>query len=240
MIKSTFKAICWDHDGLLVDTERLFFEATREVFAEAGVLLPVELWTMEYLSKGVGTESISLRLGLTKSQTDEVIRERNQRYRARLELSPPLRPNVMGVLESLRGVLPLALVTGSPREQVFAVHRKTHLLDCFSAIIAREDYERAKPEPDSYLEAVRQLGVFPHDCFAVEDSKRGLSAAISAGMKCIVVPNSLTSGQDFALAYSIEADLTAILSHICPSHKTAMHAVAGSITSDGQSETFHG
>lgn len=214
MTKHAIKAICWDHDGLLVDTEILFFEATRNAFAKAGALLSAETWSSEYLGKGLGTESIALSLGLTKSQATQTILQRNQDYFARLESSPPLRSNAKEVLGALKGGLPMALVTGSAREQIMTVHRRTKLLDCFDCIITREDYKKCKPAPDSYLMAATRLGIRPQSCLAVEDSRRGLLAAVSAGMKCIVVPNSLTIGQDFLSAHACETDLTGILSHI--------------------------
>jgi HAD superfamily hydrolase (TIGR01509 family) len=214
MTKLVIKAICWDHDGLLVDTEGLFFEATCNAFAQAGALLSAETWSAEYLGKGLGTESIALSLGLTQSQATQAILQRNQDYCSRLESSPPLRSSATEVLAALKGRLPMALVTGSSREQITTVHRRTKLLDCFDCIITREDYEKPKPAPDSYLMAATRLGLQPQSCLAVEDSRRGLLAAVSAGMKCIVVPNSHTIGQDFLSAHACETDLTGVLSYI--------------------------
>jgi HAD superfamily hydrolase (TIGR01509 family) len=208
-MKLAFDAVCWDHDGLLVDTEQLFFTSTREVFAESGVLLTEQLWSVEYLSKGGTTASIASTLGLDRS-AEKLIAERNRRYKELLRACPPLRPGVIETLQSLFGSVPMALVTGSNREDIDTVHQGTGMLGLFTAIIARADYAAAKPAPDAYIAAAKQLGVAPERSLAVEDSERGMIAALAAGMKCVVVPNNLTRLFEFAGAHAIEESVITV------------------------------
>lgn len=215
-MKPVFDAVCWDHDGLLVDTEHLFYTATREVFAECGASLTPQCWSTEYLSKGTGTAAIAVALGVSDSQTDEVVAERNRRYREALRAELPLRPGVAETLRTLVQVLPLALVTGSRREEIELVHGRTDFLKFFRVVVTRHDYQSAKPAPDAYREAARRLGVEAGRCLAVEDSERGLAAAVAAGMKCIAVPNYLTANQSFAQAWAVEASVVAIPGKLFP------------------------
>lgn len=214
---AAFEAVCWDHDGLLVDTEQLFFTSTREVFAEAGVILTEQFWSTEYLSKGGTTTAIAAAFGLEPSAVAHVLAERTRRYQALLRASPPLRPGVMETLRSLAGRIPMALVTGSHREDIETVHRTTGLLGLFTVVVARNDYPSAKPAPDAYLAATKILGVDPARSLAVEDSERGMKSALAAGLKCIVVPNDLTRRFEFAGAYAREESVAAVLRYLEPS-----------------------
>jgi HAD superfamily hydrolase (TIGR01509 family) len=213
-MKPLFDAICWDHDGLLVDSEYLFFSTTRDVLLEVGVCLSQEHWSDKYLSCGLGTAAVAQGLGVSALQCKALVETRNRLYRESLESSPPLCSAAEDTLRLLHGKLPMALVTGSEREDIDLIHRSTGLLKLFGTIVARSDYDLPKPAPDPYLEAARRLGVPPERCLAVEDSARGLRAAIAAGMRCVVIPGPLTSGQAFEGAYAIEACLDRIPSHV--------------------------
>jgi HAD superfamily hydrolase (TIGR01509 family) len=218
-MKPLFDAICWDHDGLLVDSESLFFTTTRDVLREVGVRLSQEHWSDEYLSRGLGTAAVAQGLGVSALQCKALVETRNRLYRESLESSPPLCSAADDTLRILHGKLPMALVTGSEREDIDLIHRSTGLLELFGTIVARSDYDRPKPAPDPYLEAARRLGVQPERCLAVEDSERGLRAAIAAGMRCVVIPSHLTSGQAFEGAYAIEACLDRIPSYVFESER---------------------
>lgn len=204
-----FNAVCWDHDGVLVDTEYLFFEATREAFEQVGKELSCDDWCADYLAQGKSTASIAVERGLSQLEAEALAVGRNKRYKIKLTCSPPLRPGVEKTLQLIRDV-PMALVTGSTREQLNLIHRERSILDYFSTIISREDYSKAKPDPEPYLKAAAALGIRPEHCLAVEDSGRGLASAIAAGMKCIVIPTKLTASQDFGLALGIEPTVCAI------------------------------
>jgi HAD superfamily hydrolase (TIGR01509 family) len=196
-------AIFWDHDGLLVETELLFYTVTQELLAQAGIKITEQLWSEEYLSKGRSTSAIVTDLGLAGAKIEGLIEERNRRYYDLLEQQPPIVPHALEVLRELKGRFPMALVTGNTRKAIELVHHNTGVLELFDAIITYEDFPRSKPFPDSYLGAAQRLSVDPARSVAIEDSERGLAAALAAGMRCIVVPGMLTRNQRFLGATAV-------------------------------------
>jgi len=96
--------------------------------------------------------------------------------------------------------IPLALTTSSKIESTMQVLQRAGLENTFEVIVTYEDYQRRKPDPESYLLTAKKLNLQPKDCVVIEDSYVGLCAAKSAGMKCIVIPNKYTKDQDFSKA----------------------------------------
>jgi HAD superfamily hydrolase (TIGR01509 family) len=205
------KAVLWDNDGVLVDTETLFFDITRKAFAELGVTLTKEIWGRRYLSDGRPSREIAAELGADPSRIPRVLEERNQLYRRILAQPAVIRPRVRETLSALTGSVRLAIVTGCDREQLNLVHRSSGLLGFFEVIVTSDDCPHAKPHPELYLTALKALNLSGSDCLAVEDSPRGLASARAAGVTCVVVPTELTAGLNFNGAISIENDVSGVL-----------------------------
>jgi HAD superfamily hydrolase (TIGR01509 family) len=186
------QAVLWDSDGVLVDTESIFFAATCEAFARVGVTLTRDYWARYYLGEGRNSHQIALDLGLTAEVAGPLLEQRNQAFRQRLQLGVKVRPDVRETLEKLHGHVRLAVVTGSTRDHFALTHRDSNLLPWFDLILTFEDYNEAKPHPAGYLMALQRLGLQAHHCLAVEDSPRGVRAAVAAGLRCILVPTELT------------------------------------------------
>jgi beta-phosphoglucomutase-like phosphatase (HAD superfamily) len=89
------------------------------------------------------------------------------------------------------------------REHFEAMHRNSGLTGFFEFVLTREDYQKSKPDPEPYLMALGRLRLPAHECVVVEDSERGLAAASAAGLRCIVIPSSLTRGGKFNGAAAI-------------------------------------
>jgi HAD superfamily hydrolase (TIGR01509 family) len=208
------EAILWDNDGLLVDSEALFFDLTRKAFADAGYQLDSRYWGIEYLGNARHSSEIALELGMSPELARRVIGERNEAFLKSLEQPVPLLPDVSETIGALAGNIRLALVTGSPRDKVELMHRDNGLLGHFEVIITEDDIRQPKPHPEPYMKAIERLGLDPDRCLAVEDSRRGLASAHAAGIACIVVPNALTSVQQFDLAYAVEARVSGVLKHV--------------------------
>jgi len=208
------EAILWDNDGLLVDSEALFFDLTRKAFADAGYQLDSRYWGIEYLGNARNSSEIALELGMSPELARRVIGERNEAFLKSLEQPVPLLPDVSETIGALAGNIRLALVTGSPRDKVELMHRDNGLLGHFEVIITEDDIRQPKPHPEPYMKAIERLGLDPDRCLAVEDSRRGLASAHAAGIACIVVPNALTSVQQFDLAYAVEARVSGVLKHV--------------------------
>jgi len=208
------KAILWDNDGVLLDTEILFFEVTRSAFLRLGLDLTEEIWGREYLGTGKGSRDIAISLGGDPDHVLSVMDERNVLYSRILEQPPTVRPLVCETLSALFGKVKMAIVTGSHREQFLTMHKSNGLLDFFDTIITGDDYTHTKPHPEPYLTAMKVLDVSAERCIAVEDSPRGLASALSAGIQCIIVPTRLTQMLEFPDALSIEQDVSGVLKYI--------------------------
>jgi HAD superfamily hydrolase (TIGR01509 family) len=205
-------AVLFDNDGVLVDTERLFFQLTREAFAEAGADLTPGHWMRSYLGEGLRSLEIAVGLGVRPETAEEMVRARDEVFRQRLAQGVPPRPGVREALTALRGRVRMALVTSSPRDQLELVHRSTGLLPFFEFVVAKEDCERPKPAADPYLEAVRRLGVSHRRCLAVEDSARGVASALAAGVRCALIPHELTERKACGGADYVEPEIGGIVS----------------------------
>ena len=195
------RAILWDNDGVLVDTEGLYFQAGYEVLATQGVELTHRDFAEQSLQKGLSV------FDFLPNQNAELIEElrlkRNARYSALLAAGVQIVDGVIETLETFYGRVQMGIVTGSRRDHFDIVHAKTDLLPFFDFVLAREDYREAKPHPDAYLKAMRLHGLQPDDCVVVEDSERGCVAAAAAGLRVLAVPNALSKYGDFSSAYKI-------------------------------------
>ncbi len=208
------EAVLWDNDGVLVDTETLFFETTRSAFARLGLDLTKELWGKHYLGEGKSSRELAVFLGGAADRITGVMDERNLEYRQILSQAPPLRPQVRETLGALHGRVRMAMVTGSHRDQLRLMHASSELLDYFEVIITGDECAYSKPHPEPYLAALKVLGMSPRHCVAVEDSPRGLASARAAGVSCMIVPHELTQALEFDGALSVEPDVSGILKYI--------------------------
>jgi HAD superfamily hydrolase (TIGR01509 family) len=208
------EAILWDNDGVLVDSEALFFEMTQTYFAQAGLQLNAEFWGVEYLGNAKHSYQIAGELGLAPELIPPLLDRRNEAFVQQLRNSVPLMPKVRETIEALSGNVRLAMVTGSPRDKVMLMHSGNGLLEHFEVIVTDDEINNPKPHPEPYLKAMELLGVSPERCLAVEDSRRGLDSAVAAGLRCIAVPNTLTRLQRFDKAWAIEEDASGVLKHV--------------------------
>jgi beta-phosphoglucomutase-like phosphatase (HAD superfamily) len=94
----------------------------------------------------------------------------------------------------------VAVATNSNQSDTELALERTGLRPHFDAVVTREQYEHPKPAPDAFLTAARAVGVPPARCLVVEDSERGVRAAVAAGIRAVAVPNEWTRGSDFAMA----------------------------------------
>ena len=195
------RAILWDNDGVLVDTEGLYFQAGHEVLATQSVELTHKDFAEQSLKKGL---SVFDFLPVQDAELIERLRlKRNARYSALLANGVQVIDGVVETLETFYGRVQMGIVTGSLRDHFDIVHAQTNLLPFFDFVLAREDYEEAKPHPDAYLTAMRLHGLQPDDCVVIEDSERGCIAAAAAGLRVLAVPNALSKYGDFSSAYKI-------------------------------------
>jgi HAD superfamily hydrolase (TIGR01509 family) len=194
------RALLWDNDGVLVDTEPLFFEATSEILSDFGVSLSQDVYVDFALRNGRSLFELVSERGVPADEIRDARVRRDARYMELLCLGVTVLDGVRETLEALYGRLPMAIVTASGRAHFEQIHEPLGLLPHFEFVLAEGDYANHKPEPDPYLAAAERLGLEPSECLVVEDSERGLQSAVSAGMRCLVVPSGFSRGGDFRAA----------------------------------------
>jgi len=186
------QAILFDSDGVLVDTERLFFDATRAAFQSAGGTLSCKQWATWYLGEGKRSREIAELLDIPPSRVEDTIARRDELFWNRIDQGVPLCPGVTETLNHLAQRFRLAVVTGASRRHYDRVHASSGLRDFFEVMVTSDECEHIKPHPQAYLTAVQRLALKPNECLAVEDSPRGAIAALAAGIRCFVIPTRLT------------------------------------------------
>ena len=191
------RGVLFDLDGVLADTEPLHWAAYRDVLLELGVDVGIEEYRRRFISQGGGPEYAceTYRLPLT---ADELRDRKLPRYLALLRRGVPPRGGARAALERLRGHFRTAVATNSVRAEVELILGSLGLAPLLGAVVTREDYVNAKPAPDAYLTAAARLGLRAEECVVVEDTPRGLRAALAAGMRAIALPNELTADNDFS------------------------------------------
>lgn len=204
-------AIFWDNDGVLVDTEHLYFLATRKTLATRGITIDETQYLELFLQQSRGILHFAREHGWSNEDLERVRRERSALYSALLRRQSRVIDGVADVLEALHGRYTMGIVTSSQREHFDIIHASSGLLQYFQFVIAAGDYDHPKPHPEPYLKAVARTGVAKDACIVVEDSERGLAAATAAGLKCVIVPSRLTTGCPFTGAYKVLADIREIL-----------------------------
>ena len=191
--------ILWDHDGVLVDTERWYFEATRQAIQALGI----ELSQGEYLfnmAAGRSAWEIARLRGATEEEVERQRAIRDRLYQRFLLDNDIEIPGVIDVLRELSPAYQMAIVTTAKRVDFELIHRSRAIVDHMSFVLAKGDYARSKPAPDPYLAALERFGAQPHEAIVIEDSERGLRAAVAAGIDCVVVENAFVAAQDLSSA----------------------------------------
>jgi HAD superfamily hydrolase (TIGR01509 family) len=229
-LHTEIKAVIFDCDGVLVDTEQLKFDAWREALKPYGV----EFALQDYMPM-VGHSSKAI-LAMIESLKGvklpaALIGEKDTHYR-RLQAQgvPPLQPAIDHARKiSEQGQMKLGLASSAPRAEILVNLKQIGLDDAFDVIVSGSDDLSAyhdpsgtnKPKPYIYLEIAKRLEVDPAACIVYEDTSAGIEAAAGAGMVAIAVPNRFTVDHDFSRASAILPDgmglglaqLRSIMSH---------------------------
>lgn len=197
------EAIFWDNDGVLVDTEHLYFRATQEILATRGIALSDAQYLELFLQQSRGILHFAHEHGWSDAQLQAVRGERGARYAELLRSESCVLPGVEDVLSALHGRCRMGIVTSAKREHFDIIHAQSGLLKYFEFVLASGDYAESKPHPAPYLKALERVGVAKDACLVVEDTERGLAAATAAGLKCVIVPSRLTAGRPFSGAHKV-------------------------------------
>ena len=194
-----FKAIVFDFDGLIADTEVPVYEAWRNTFRSYGAELPLSVWTPHVGMSHNSLDIYAYLEELTGGPVDrEVVRRRNAtNFDVLFEQAVPL-PGVEAYIDRARALgLRIAIASSSTRAWVHPKLDKLGLSGAFESVVCSDDVGKAKPDPASYLKAIADIGATNDEAFALEDSPNGVQAAKNAGLLCVAVPGVMTRDHDF-------------------------------------------
>jgi len=200
-----FKAVIWDMDGLLLDSERL----SHESWVEASQAMGVEVDEVEF-RKIIGMNEAGLIAFLHESIGDRVeVPKLSQRvdeiYHEKIADGVPLKKGARHCIEWLSQAGVGQCVATSSKQAIARKKLGHHgLLEHFHSITGGDQVSRGKPHPEIYLTAARSLGIDPELCLAFEDSRHGVHAAAAAGTTVILVPDlAIHDDESHALAHEI-------------------------------------
>jgi HAD superfamily hydrolase (TIGR01509 family) len=204
MFGSVIRAIVFDFDGLILDTEEPVYRSWLEVYQAHGEELPFERWVQIVGSTTTGFHpQYHLEERLGRPLPKEVLDRRIGR-RTEMILAQAVLPGVVQHLDAARELgLKLGVASSSTHEWVEGHLARLGILDRFACVRCRDDVANAKPEPDLYISVLECLGVPASEAIAIEDSPNGVAAAKRAGLRCVAIPNSITARLDLS-----EADVT--------------------------------
>lgn len=210
---NTDRAVIFDMDGVLINSEPLHFLATQEILAMHGV----EMSEADYYGRYIAYsdwEIMDLLLPDVPARP-AATQAKSRRYLELVASGIPPFPDGLGLLMRTDGWR-VALATGSMRHEAELALRSLGIRERFHAIVTREDCVNGKPHPEPFLRAANELGVSPVRCVVIEDSPGGIQAAKAAGMACVAVTHSCAREQlrqaDLVVDDLGKVDLRALLS----------------------------
>lgn len=181
-------AVLWDMDGTLVDTAQLHFDAWVKLAAEMGRPFSTADFTATFGRRNPEIIRYLFQHDFSAAEVDEIGERKERYYRAEAEHGVELLPGVRDLLQGLHTMnVPQAIGSSAPRGNLDLILRITQSGPYFRHIVAMEDTQRGKPDPQVFLVAAERLGVPPERCVVLEDAIAGVQAAKAGGMKCIGV-----------------------------------------------------
>jgi len=203
------RALVFDFDGTLADTESAVLQAWQEVFREHGTELPMEAWYAVIGTQHTTPAMFALLAAHAPGIDPDAMRPHTRaRVLKLLETLGP-REGVPAYLETAKDHgLKLAVASSSSGAWVNP-HLERLGLDRYFDAVLTGDRHKAKPDPDLYLAALAALGAEAKDTVAFEDTPHGVTAAKAAGLTCVAVPNAITESLDFGQADVVLPSFTA-------------------------------
>ena len=194
------KYILFDNDGVLVETEMWYFEASRRALKEFFNLTLEFDDYMKIMARGGTAWEKAQAVGISEDKIVVARKQRNIYYQEYLRTQDIVIPNVHDVLNELSKKYKMGIVTTSRRVDFEIIHDKRGITNFMDFVLCEEDYQRAKPHPEPYLKGLSIFDGEKKEAIVVEDSQRGLTSAHSAGIDCVMVKNEFTKTQDFSKA----------------------------------------
>lgn len=193
------KAIVFDFDGVLADSEPLHLRAYQEGLSALGITLTRDEYYAHYLGyddQGVFTTVAAAHgFELDARRLDALIAEKGRVFDAIIESGDLLYPGAVSCVERMAAAFPLGIASGALRHEIEAILRGGRLDHHFRFIVASGDTPESKPAADPYRRAVELHGVAPSEVLAIEDSRWGIESAKAAGLSCVAITNTYPRDQ---------------------------------------------
>lgn len=192
------KALIFDCDGVIADSEHLHFSLFQKVLAEVGIALTQAEYVEKYLAmddRGC-FEAVFKANGkaLSEEERARLIAQKTGLYKKTAAQNLVILPGVVEFVMAVSQKYPLAMASGALKEEVLLMIEAAGIRHYFDVVVAAEDVKNGKPAPDAYLKALEELNkkhpgknIQPSECLVVEDSLHGLISAHAAGMKVVGV-----------------------------------------------------
>lgn len=215
------RAIVFDFDGVLADTEPLHLAAYQDIFSDLGVTLTREDYYANFL--GYDDEGVIALMGerqgwqLDREKIAALIARKAEAFEEIVGTRDVLYPGAADAVRRLASSFPLGIASGALRSDIELILKGSGLERLFRFIVSAEDTPESKPAPDPYLRAARLHGVPAHECLAIEDSRWGITSAKRAGLKCLAItntypPDALTDAD--AVITSLDQVTEELLAHL--------------------------
>jgi HAD superfamily hydrolase (TIGR01509 family) len=192
------KYLLFDNDGVLVETEIWYYEASKRALKE---FFNLNIRFDDYMD--IMTAGNGVWVSAPHATQEQITIARTQRdlyYQEYLHKEDITIENVHDVLSELSKKYQMGIVTTSRRVDFEIIHNNRGITDFMDFVLCEGEYTRAKPYPDPYLKGLELFGGKKHEALIIEDSQRGLVSANRAGIECAIVHNEFTKTQDFSTA----------------------------------------
>jgi HAD superfamily hydrolase (TIGR01509 family) len=198
------RAVVFDLDGLLINSEDLYEQAGEAVLSRRGKTYDATLREQMMGRPVVDAIQLMIDCHALSDPLDDLMSECREVLGGLIATSLAPMPGVEALLDELQAAgIPRAVATSGTREYAHAVLSKLHLMQCFRFILTADDISHGKPDPEVYLLAAKRLALAPQQMLVLEDSANGCRAAVAAGAFVVAVPNRHTRDHSFAGAQMI-------------------------------------
>jgi len=200
-MEATIEAVAFDLDGLMFDTEALFFRVACETLELRGGRFTAEMMAAMIGRRAVEAGHVLQTMSGIDADPLELLGDVRERYLAVLDTDAAPTPGLLALLDRLEATgRPKAVATSSKRAHAERLLSGHGLRSRFAFILGSEDVERGKPEPEIYLKAAGGFGVSPERLMVLEDSPAGVAAARAAGAFVVAVPHAHSVAEGLGLA----------------------------------------
>ena len=199
------RAVIFDFDGVLVDSELLHHQAFNHIFTKFNF----QISTAEYYDRFLGLSDEELlrtidkekELFLSENQSEQMLHEKAHTFKNLAMTQAAVIAGVPQILKMLAdNKIPMAICSGALLPEIEMILKGANLRHFFDCIVSAEQIKKGKPDPEGFLLALKLLNrkkqtIKPEDCVVIEDSNWGLEAAHAAGMRCVAITNSYSADQ---------------------------------------------